>query len=220
MRSLQDVIAFNEREPREALRVFDQDLLLKAQDRGPLTDAAYRTALATDQRLSRDEGLDVVFATMNLDAIVAPTGNPPCAIDAVNGDHFLGSSSTPAAVAGYPSITVPVGFVFGLPVGLSFIGKPRSEPLLIKLAFALEQATKARRPPRFLPTRRSGGGVTRDTNGRGYRAPAVRRSQRCCVRLEGEGLRAPRSRGVHVVPTRHQHVVGPVAAPHSPWSPG
>jgi len=126
--------------------------LLRAQDKGPLTDAAYVKALATDQRLSRDEGLDPVFARFNLDAIVAPTGNPPCTIDLVNGDHFLGSSSTPAAVAGYPSITVPVGYVAGLPVGLSFIGKPYSEPLLIKLAFALEHATNARRPPRFLPT--------------------------------------------------------------------
>jgi amidase len=150
--TLKDVIAFNEQQPGEQLRLFDQELFLKAQDKGPLTDPAYLKALATDQRLSRDEGLDAVFAASNLDAIVAPTGNPPCAIDPVNGDHFLGSSSTPAAVAGYPSITVPVGFVFGLPVGVSFIGKPQSEPLLIRLAFALEQATKARRPPRFLPT--------------------------------------------------------------------
>jgi amidase len=146
------LIAFNEQRRAEELQFFDQDLLLKAEDKGPLTDDPYLKALATGQRLSRDDGLDAVFSRLNLDAIVAPTGNPPWPIDLVNGDHFLGSSSTPAAVAGYPSITVPVGDVFGLPVGLSFIGKAHSEPLLIKLAYALEQATHARRPPMFLPT--------------------------------------------------------------------
>ena len=152
LHTLKDVIDFNEQRRADELQFFDQDLLLKAEAKGPLTDDPYLKALATDRRLSREEGLDAVFAKFSLDALVAPTGNPPWAIDQVNGDHFLGSSSTPAAVAGYPSITVPVGFVFGLPVGLSFIGKAYSEPLLIKLAFALEQATKARRPPRFLPT--------------------------------------------------------------------
>jgi amidase len=147
VRTLQDVIAFNEQRRAEELWFFYQDLLLKAQDKGPLTDGAYLKALATDQRLSRDEGLDAVFTRLNLDVIVAPTGNPPWTIDLVNGDHFLGSSSTPAAVAGYPIITVPVGYAFGLPVGLSFIGRPYSEPVLIKLAFAFEQASKARRPP-------------------------------------------------------------------------
>ena len=150
--TLRDVMDFNARHRAEELTYFDQDLFEKAQAKGPLTEEAYVKALAKDQRLSRDEGLDVVLAQFTLDAVVAPTGNPPWTIDLVNGDHFVGGSSTPAAVAGYPSITVPVGDVFGLPVGVSFIGRPYSEPLLIKLGYALEQAIRARRPPRFLPS--------------------------------------------------------------------
>jgi len=150
--TLQEVIDFNERHRSEELRYFGQDLFEKAEAKGPLTEDAYVQALAKDQRLSRTQGLDAVFSTQNLDAVVAPTGNPPWTIDLVNGDHFLGGSSTPAAVAGYPSVTIPVGYVFGLPVGLSFIGRPYGESTLIKLAYALEQATQARRPPRVLPT--------------------------------------------------------------------
>jgi len=123
---------------------------LQAQEKGPLTDQTYRDALAKDQRLSRVEGLDVVFAQHNLDAIVAPTGSPPWPTDLINGDHFLGASSTPAAVAGYPSIAVPVGYTFGLPVGMSFIGRANSEATLLKQAYAYEQAAKPRKPPRFL----------------------------------------------------------------------
>jgi amidase len=130
---------------------FGQELFLQAQEKGPLTDQAYRDALAKDQRLSRTEGLDVVFAQQTLDAIVAPTGSPPWPTDLINGDHFLGASSTPAAVAGYPSVAVPVGYAFGLPVGMSFIGKANSEATLLKLAYAYEQAAKPRRPPRLLP---------------------------------------------------------------------
>src|SRR6266568_741371 len=133
------------------LLYFGQELFLQAQEKGPLTDQAYRDALAKDQRLARTEGLDVVFAQQNLDAIVAPTGSPPWPTDLINGDHFLGASSTPAAVAGYPSIAVPVGYTFGLPVGMSFIGKANSEATLLRLAYSYEQAAKPRKPPRFLP---------------------------------------------------------------------
>jgi amidase len=97
-------------------------------------------------------GIDAVMAQHRLDALVVPTGNPPWMIDLVLGDHFLGGSSTPAAVAGYPSIAVPAGYAFGLPVGMSFIGGAWSEPTLIKLAYAYEQGTKHRKPPRYLPT--------------------------------------------------------------------
>src|SRR6267142_699253 len=152
VKSLADVIAFNDANKTREMPYFGQELFIQAQAKGPLTDQAYRDALAKDQRLSRTEGLDVAFAQNNLDAIVAPTGSPPWPTDLVNGDHFLGASSTPAAVAGYPSVAVPVGYAFGLPVGMSLIGRASSESTLLKLAYAYEQAAKPRRPPRFLAT--------------------------------------------------------------------
>jgi amidase len=152
MHSLADVIAFNEANRADEMPFFGQELMLQAQNKGPLTDKAYRDALKKDLRLSRKEGIDAVMDRLHLDAIVAPTGGPPWTTDLVNGDHFVGSSSTPAAVAGYPSITVPAGYAFGQPVGISFIGRAWNEPILIKLAYAYEQATKHRHPPRFLPT--------------------------------------------------------------------
>jgi amidase len=152
VKSLADVIAFNDANKEREMPYFGQEFFLQAQEKGPLTDQVYRDALAKDQRLSRTEGLDVVFAQQNLDAIIAPTGSPAWPTDLVNGDHFLGASSTPAAVAGYASVTVPVGYSFGLPVGMSFIGRANSEATLLKLAYAYEQAAKPRRPPRFLPT--------------------------------------------------------------------
>ncbi len=152
VRTLADVIAFNDANKTLELPYFGQDLFLQAQEKGPLTDQAYRDALEKDGRLSRGAGLDAIFAQETLDAIVAPTGSPPWPTDLVNGDHFLGGSSTPGAVAGYPSVSVPVGYAFGLPVGSSFIGRGGSEATLIKLAYAYERAAQARRPPRFLPT--------------------------------------------------------------------
>ncbi|MGH7520347.1 MAG: amidase [Gemmatimonadales bacterium] len=151
IKTLADVIAFNEANQEREMPYFGQEFFLQAQEKGPLTDQAYRDALAKDQRLSRTEGLDVVFTQQNLDAIVAPTGGPAWPTDLVNGDHFLGASSTPAAVAGYASVAVPVGYSFGLPVGMSFIGRANSEATLLKLAYAYEQTAKPRRPPRFLP---------------------------------------------------------------------
>jgi amidase len=131
---------------------FGQELLVKAQAKGTLADPAYRKALARCRLLARRRGIDATLARHRLDAIVAPTGGAPWLIDLVNGDAPSGGSSTPAAVAGYPSITVPAGEVSGLPVGISFFGAAWSEPTLIRLAYAFEQATKHRRPPRFLPT--------------------------------------------------------------------
>jgi amidase len=133
---------------------FGQDLLIKAQGKGPLTEKAYRDALAKNHRLTRKEGIDLVMDKNKLDALIAPTGGPPWPTDWVNGDHFTGGYSSASAVAGYPHITVPAGYVFGLPVGISFFGRAWSEPALIKFAYAFEQATRARRTPEFLPTAR------------------------------------------------------------------
>jgi amidase len=130
---------------------FGQELFLEAGKRGPLTDKEYIEALDRKYRLTREEGIDAVMNKHNLDAIVSPTDSPAWVTDLVDGDHFLGGSSQLAAVAGYPHITVPAGQVLGLPVGISFFGRAWSEPVLLKIAYAFEQVTKARKPPKFLP---------------------------------------------------------------------
>jgi amidase len=148
--SLEEVIAFNKKEDQRELPYFGQEIMLMAQKKGPMTAPAYRKALITCRSRARTLGIDAVMTRLRLDAIVAPTGSPAWPTDLINGDHFLGASSTPAAVAGYPSITVPAGFVHGLPVGLSFIGRAWGEAKLIQYAYAYEQATHHRKPPRFL----------------------------------------------------------------------
>jgi amidase len=152
VKSLKEIIDFNEQYRDREMPYFGQDLFVKAQAKGPLTDKAYRDALAKNRRLSRKEGIDAVMDKNKLDALIAPTGGPAWTTDWINGDHFTGGYSTASAVAGYPHITVPAGYVFGLPVGISFFGRAWSEPTLIKFAYAFEQATKARRAPQFLPT--------------------------------------------------------------------
>jgi len=152
MRTLKDIIDFNERNRQGEMPYFGQDLFLKAEAKGPLTEKAYLDALEKNHQLARTEGIDATLDKHRLDAIVAPTGGPAWITDLVNGDHVAGGSSNAAAVAGYPNINVTAGFIFGLPVGISFFGRAWSEPTLIRLAFAFEQATKARQSPRFLPT--------------------------------------------------------------------
>jgi len=152
VRTLDELIAFNEKNADREMPFFGQEIVERAAKKGPLTDKAYLEALAKCRELMREKGIDAVLAEHKLDALVVLTNGPAHLTDLVNGDSFSGSSSSPAAVAGYPTITLPAGYVFGLPVGISFIGKAWSEPELIRLAFGLEQALGMRKAPRLLPT--------------------------------------------------------------------
>jgi amidase len=152
IRTLKEIIAFNENNREKELLYFGQDLFTQAESRGPLTDKKYLDALEKNHRLTRTEGIDAVMDQHHLDAIVALTGGPAWLTDLVDGDHFGGASSSLAAIAGYPNINVPAGYIFGLPIGLSFFGRAWSEPTLIKICFAFEQSTLHRRPPSLLPS--------------------------------------------------------------------
>ncbi len=152
MKTLQDLIEFNNRNAQKEMPYFGQDIFVRAQARGPLTDREYIDALEKNHRLARIEGIDAVMDKFKLDTLIAPTGGPAWVTDLVTGDHFGGGSSNAAAVAGYPNINVTAGFMFGLPVGISFFGRAWSEPTLLKIAYGFEQATLARKAPKFLPT--------------------------------------------------------------------
>jgi amidase len=147
---LKELIAFNEKEAQRELPFFQQEQFIDAEATAGLNDSKYTEARARLKRQATVEGIDAALTKDHLDVLVAPTLGPAWTTDLVNGDHFLGGGvSTPAATAGYPHITVPMGFVHGLPVGLSFVGPAWSEGLLISYAYSFEQATHARRPPQF-----------------------------------------------------------------------
>ncbi|HEX6184962.1 MAG TPA: amidase [Pyrinomonadaceae bacterium] len=151
-RTLKQLIEFNEKNREREMPYFGQELFIRAEAKGPLTEAAYLKALRSSKAMSQAQGIDAVMVKHRLDALIAPTGGPAWTTDLVNGDHFSGGSSTPAAVAGYPNVQVPAGYVYGLPVGISFFGRAFTEAKLIRLAYAYEQATRHRQPPRLLPT--------------------------------------------------------------------
>ncbi len=152
VKTLKEIIEFNDRNRQKEMPYFGQDLFLKAEGKGPLTEKEYLDAVSKNHQLARTEGIDSVMDKNKLDALIAPTGGPAWLTDLITGDHFGGGSSNAAAVAGYPNINVTAGYIFGLPVGISFFGRAWSEPTLIRIAYAFEQATRARKSPRFLPT--------------------------------------------------------------------
>jgi amidase len=151
VKTLKEIIEFNEKTAAKEMPFFGQENFLKAEEKGPLTTEEYIDAIKKNHELAGKEGIDATMDKHKLDAIVAPTGGPAWLTDIVNGDSFGGGSSEFAAAAGYPNINVTAGFSYGLPVGISFFGRAWSEPVLIKLAYAFEQATKFRKAPRFLP---------------------------------------------------------------------
>jgi len=152
VKSLKDVIEFNEKHIAKEMPYFGQDMFLKAEEKGPLTSKEYLDALANNRKSTRADGIDFIMDKYKLDALVAPTGGPAWLTDLINGDHSAGGSSNAAAVAGYPNINVTAGYLYGLPVGISFFGRAWSEPTLLKIAYAFEQLTKARQKPMFLPS--------------------------------------------------------------------
>ncbi len=150
-RTLKQLIEFNEKNREREMPYFGQELFIRAEAKGPLTEAAYLKALRSSKAMSRAQGIDAVMVRHKLDALIAPTGGPAWTTDLINGDHFSGGSSSPAAVAGYPNVQVPAGYVYGLPVGISFFGRAHHDATLIELAYAYEQASRHRQPPRLLP---------------------------------------------------------------------
>ncbi|NPE09995.1 MAG: amidase, partial [Asgard group archaeon] len=150
--TMKDLIEFNEKHKERVMPYFGQEHFIKAEEKGPLTEEAYKEALEKCHKYSQEEGIDLAIKENVLDAIVAPTGGPTWPMDLVNGDSFSGGSSSLAAVSGYANITVPAGYIFGLPVGISFFSGAFQEPTLLKIAYAFEQLEKIRQPPKYLET--------------------------------------------------------------------
>jgi amidase len=151
VKNVRELIEFNKKDTIE-LKYFDQNILIEAEKKGDLTTPEYLKALEKMHKATREEGIDKLMNTNRLDAIIAPTGSPAWKTDLLLGDHFTGGSSSLAAISGYPAITVPMGFAGDLPVGITFFGRAWSEPVLIEIAYSYEQATRHRKPPRYLAT--------------------------------------------------------------------
>ncbi|MGY5880412.1 MAG: amidase [Candidatus Thorarchaeota archaeon] len=152
VKSLEEIIEFNKANQEKTMPISGQDIMIKAQEKGGLDSKEYVEALETCRKLSRTEGLDAALNDNKLDALIAPSGGPAWLTDHVVGDHFSGGSSSLAAMSGYSGITVPAGYIHGLPVGISFISGPYQEPTLIRIAYSFEQETQIRVPPEFRPS--------------------------------------------------------------------